>query len=202
MACRILKRVFNIKLALLQLCYICNHYVTTLDINKVFTFIKSESTLTDCKMRTVSHKLVCLITGQRNQTIKRLNLDYIKISSNKVTLLVSEALKTNRPSHHLSPIELEIFKDIKLCAVAHLKQFIKMAAPFKNNGRTQLLLNFVQPHEPVSTTTLSRCCVAAMKEFGINVNIFGSHSIRSASISKCKISGLAFKNLRRQQDGF
>ena len=32
-----------------------------------------------------------------------------------------------------------------------------------------------------------------MKESGINVNIFVSHSTRSASTSKCKISTLSFK---------
>ena len=40
-----------------------------------------------------------------------------------------------------------------------------------------------------------------MKESGINVNIFGPHSARSASTSKCKISGQDSKKLRSQQDG-
>ena len=40
-----------------------------------------------------------------------------------------------------------------------------------------------------------------MKESGINVNIFGPHSARSASTSKCKISGQASKKLLSQQDG-
>ena len=36
-----------------------------------------------------------------------------------------------------------------------------------------------------------------MKESGINVNIFGSHSTRSASISKCKMSGLSFEEIAK-----
>ena len=36
-----------------------------------------------------------------------------------------------------------------------------------------------------------------MKESGVNVNIFGSHSTRSASTSKCKISGLSFKEIAK-----
>ena len=63
---------------------------------------------------------MCLTTGQRDQTIKRLNLDYIKISSDKVVLFMPETLKTTRSGLHSSPIELMTFKDIKLCAVAHL----------------------------------------------------------------------------------
>ena len=161
---------------------------------------KSKPTLTNCDLKTLSHrlaKLLCVTTGQRDQTIKCLNLDYIKISSDKVVLFVPETLKTTRPGHHLPPIELKTFKDSKLCVIAHLKQYIKMTAPFRNTDTKQLLLSFVQPHKPISTTTLSRWCVTVMKQSGINVNIFGSHSTRSASASKCKISGLLFKEIAK-----
>ena len=93
-------------------------YVTTSGVTKVFTFIKSKQTLTYCELKTLSHRLatlLCLTTGQRDQTIKCLNLDYIKISSDKVVLLVPETLKTTRPGHHLPPTELKTFKDIELC---------------------------------------------------------------------------------------
>ena len=63
--------------------------------------------------------------------------------------------------------------------------------------KNQLLLIFVQPHKPISTSTLSRWCVTVMKESGVNVNIFGSHSTRSASTSKCKILGLSFKEIAK-----
>ena len=36
-----------------------------------------------------------------------------------------------------------------------------------------------------------------MKESGINVNIFGSHSTRSGSTSKREISGLSFKEIAK-----
>ena len=140
---------------------------------------------------------MCLTKGQRNQTIKCLNLDYIKISSDKVFLFVPETLKTTRPGHHLPPIELKTFKDSELCVVAHLKQYIKKTSPFKNTGTNQLLLSFVQPNKSISTTTASGWCVIVMKDSGINVNIFGSHSTRSASTSKCKISGLSFKEIAK-----
>ena len=87
--------------------------------------------------------LLCLTTGQRVQTIKCLNLDYIKISSDKVVLFVPETLKTTRSDHHLPPLELKTFKDSELCVVAHLKQYIKMTAIFRNTCTNQLLLTFV-----------------------------------------------------------
>ena len=96
LVCRFLKGVFNIRPALPR-------YVTTWDVTKVFTFIKSKPTLTNCFLKTLSHRLAILLflkTGQRDQTIKCLNLDYIKISSEKVVLFVPETLKTTRPGHH------------------------------------------------------------------------------------------------------
>ena len=144
---------------------------------------------------------MCLRTSQRDQTIECLNLDYKKISSDKVVFFVrktvmKESLITTRPGHHLPPRELKTFKDSELCAMA-LKQYIKMTEPFRNTGTEQLLLSSVQPHKPVSTTTLSRWCVTVMKESEKIVNIFGSYSARSASTSKCKISGLSFKEIAK-----
>ena len=46
------------------------------------------------------------MAGQRDQTIKCLYLNYIKIFSNKVVLFVPQTLKTNQPGHHLPPIEI------------------------------------------------------------------------------------------------
>ena len=40
-----------------------------------------------------------------------------------------------------------------------------------------------------------------MKESRINVNLFGSHSTRSASTSKCKMSGLSFKEIAKSAYG-
>ena len=168
LVCRLLKGIFNIRPA-------SPRYVTTWDVTKVFTFIKSKPALTNCDLKTLSHRLaiiLCLTTGQRDQTIKCLNLDYITISSDKVLLFMPETLKTTRPGHHLPPIELKTFKDSELCVVTHLKQYIKITVPFRNTNTNHFLLSFVQPHKPVSVTTLSRWCVTVMKESGINVNIF------------------------------
>ena len=151
-------------------------------------------------MKRLSHRLailLCLTAGQRDQTVKCLNLGYINIYSEKVVLFVPETLKTTRLGHQLPPIELKTFKDIELFVVDHVKQYIKTTAPFRNTGTNQVLLSFVQPHKPISTTTFSRWCVTVMRESGINVDIFGSHSTRSASTSKCNISELSFKEFAK-----
>ena len=56
-----------------------------------------------------------------------------------------ETLKTTMSGHQLPPIEQKTFKDIELCVVAHPKQYIKLAAPFRN----PLSLRFVQPYKAI-----------------------------------------------------
>ena len=82
-------------------------------------------------------------------------MDYIKISSDNVALLVPEALKTTKPVDHLQPIQLKTFKEIELYTVAHFKQFIKMTVPIINTGTNQLFVSLVKPHKAISTKTLS-----------------------------------------------
>ena len=123
-------------------------YVTPWDVTKVFTFIKSKPALTTCDLKTLSHRLailLCLTTDQRGHTIKCLDFDYIKISSDKIVLFVRQNLKTTGPGHHLSPMELKKFKDSGLCVVADLKQYFKMTEPCRHTGTNQLLMTLVQP---------------------------------------------------------
>ena len=135
--------------------------VTTWDVTNIFTFTKSKPTLTDCDLKTLSHRLaiiLCLTTAQKEQTIQWFDLDYVKISSDKVALFMRETLKTTRPGYHLPPIELKTFKDSKLCIVVYLKKYIKMTAHFRNSDTNQLSLSFLQPHKPIPTIILSKYC--------------------------------------------
>ena len=50
LVCRLLKGTFNIRLALPK-------YVPTLDVDNFFAFIQSKLTLTDCDLKTLSHRL-------------------------------------------------------------------------------------------------------------------------------------------------
>ena len=100
-----------------------------------------------------------------------------------------------QPDHHLPPLELKAYKDAELCVVSHLRQYNKLTENLRKGDYKQLLLSYVKPHKPVPTTTLSRWCVHIMKESGVNVDIFGSHSTRTASTSKCEAAGLPFKDM-------
>ena len=124
-------------------------YVATWDVTKVFNFIKSKPTLENCDLKALSHRLailLCLTMGQREQTIKCLNLDCIKISSDKVVLFRAWNFENHQARLSFTTYRT---KDSELCVVAHLKKYIKMIAPFTNTSKNQLLLSFIQAQKPI-----------------------------------------------------
>ena len=188
---RFLRGVLNIRPALPQ-------YVTTWNVSKGFQYLGKQQALVNCELKAVLHRLpilLCLTTGQRDQTIKFLNLECLKVFDDRAILFIPDKLKTTRPRHHLPPLEIKTYKDVELCVVSHLRQYIKLTENLRKGDDKQLLLSYVKPYKPISTTTLSRWCVSIMKESGINVDIFGSHSTRAASTSRCKAEGPSFKEI-------
>ena len=112
-------------------------------------------TLRQCR---IGSQYYCLTTGQRDQTIKFLNLECLKVFDDRAILFIPDKLKTTRPGHHLPPLELKAYKDVELCVVSHLRQYIKLTENLRKGDDKQLLLSYVKPHKPISTTTLSMVC--------------------------------------------
>ena len=83
----------------------------------MFNYIKCKPTLPSCDLKTVSHRLailICLTTGQRDQTIQCLNLNYVIILNEEVILFVPGKLKETRPGHHLPLIENHVYSSRQL----------------------------------------------------------------------------------------
>ena len=76
----------------------------------------------------------------------------------RAILFIPDKLKTVRPGHHLPPLELKAYKDVELCVVSHLRQYIKLTENLRKGDDKQLFLSYVKPHKPISTSTLSRWC--------------------------------------------
>ena len=65
--------------------------------------------------------LLCLATGQRDQTIKFLNLECFKAFDDRAILFIPDKLKTARPGHHLPSLELKAYRDVELLCCVLLK---------------------------------------------------------------------------------
>ena len=148
--------------------------------------------------KTLSYRLailLCLTTGQRDQTISYMNLDLMKFETDKVTIFVTELFKKTHPVHQLEPMTLMRYSDAKICALSHLEKYRKVTKSIRKSNKLQL--SFVKPHRPISTSTLSRWCVSRPQQTGVDITVFGSYSTCSASTSHCQCKGLSIKQISK-----
>ena len=130
--------------------------------------------------------LLCLTTTQRGQTIYSLDVNYIQSFDDKYRITVMQKLKSSEPGAHLELIVPQALKeDKKLCVFEHLKEYFGRSRDLRN-GHSQLLISYIKPNKAVSRSTISRWTKQVMKSAAIDVTMYTSHSIRSASTSSCE----------------
>ena len=106
--------IFKLKPALAR-------YVITFDTNKVLSYLDTIQTSLLTPVKELSHKLamlLCLLSGQRNQSISALDINFMHLSDTECMFHTPTPLKTTRPGHHLHPIHLKTYKNNRnLCPV-------------------------------------------------------------------------------------
>ena len=65
-------------------------------------------------------------------------------------------------------------------------------------GQSQLLINHVEPFNPVSIDTISRWVKQVLESAGIDINKYSAHSSRAASSSSCKAKGLNIAEIMKR----
>jgi hypothetical protein len=112
---------------------------------------KSLSPISELDLKTLTKKLtvlLCLLTGQRCQTITKLDINLMQELPGKFFFTIGEKLKTAKPGKHLEPIELQSYTpDENLCAVSHLKLYLSKTREIRDN-KSQLLISYIKPHKP------------------------------------------------------
>jgi len=95
--------------------------------------------------------LLCLLTGQRRQTLSKQDITLMqKLTGKHVFTTGKNLLKTTKPGKHLEPIELTAFEpDINLCVVTHLNQYLAKTENLRG-PTSQLLISYIKPHKAVS----------------------------------------------------
>ena len=99
--------------------------------------------------------------------------------------------KTWRRGKSPHPLKVYSFEeDTQLCVVATLEEYLKRTKNWWEKDKSQLLLSFVKPHNPVTTLTISAWIKNVLRVAGIDTKSFKVHSTRSASTSKAGLAGL------------
>ena len=166
-------------------------YSTTWDVASVLDYLKAME-LKTLGLKELTMKLallLCLLTGQRLQTLSLIKLSGVDFQPSNCTIYVQDVLKTTAPSRHIQPIVLDKYDTGNLCVVKHLEHYIALTRPLRGNC-DQLLISYQRPHKPVSTDTLSRWIKHILHSAGVDTKVFGAHSTRGAATSAAAKQGL------------
>ena len=137
--------------------------------------------------------LMALTCPERSSILASLNIKYLKY--------FPEGLKFQhtifrKRSHNgkLGESVFPKFADTLLCPVACLSTYLDRTKKWRKDKtdimQQNLFLSFKKPHKPVTSATLSRWLKEVIRQSGIK-DIFGGHSVRSASTSTAKKAGLS-----------
>ena len=72
-----------------------------------------------------------------------------------------------------------------------MEEYLTRTKVWWGKDKSQLLLSFVKPHNPVVSLTISGWIKNVLKEADIDTKIFKGHSTPSASILKAGLAGLS-----------
>lgn len=120
-----LKGVFELKPSLPR-------YSSIWDVSVVLQHLRSLGPPTQLHLKSLTKTtmLLCLLTGQRCQTLTKLVIALMQELPGKIVFTIGEKLKTTRPGKHLALIELLADpRDESICVVSHLKQYIARTQP-------------------------------------------------------------------------
>ena len=140
--------------------------------------------------------LLALLSGQRLQTLKALDINNLQITSDKVSFQIGEKLKQTRPNFHLGGFELASYKDEKLCIVHLMREYLRRTKSSRTSP--QLLLCYVKPFGAASRSTIARWFKTMLNKAGVNMQAFTPHSVRSASTSKAFAANVPLETLLKQ----
>ena len=159
----------------------------------LLNYLKTLSPVKELKFKDLSRKsvaLLWLLSGQRGQSMKCIDIRNIKITKNRLQIHYGDLLKTTRPGFQQEPINLKAYApDRRICIVTVLNEYLRKRQALAPKICTQLFISIQKPFNPVTTNTISRWVKELMHDAGINTDMFTPHSIRSASTSAAKRTG-------------
>ena len=146
----------------------------------------------------LTQKLVMLMTlisgGQRAQIIHSIRVSDIKILDNKVVIPIMSLIKQTKPTKDMAPLCFQIYnKEPKLCVVTHLTEYLKRTKSYRDTDK--LFLTYIKAYRAASKDTISRWFKSIIKESGISIHSYISHSSRAAVSSYAKTRGASLSTI-------
>ena len=139
---RMLKGIFKLRPSLPR-------HTVTFDTNVVLKYISGLPPNGHLDLEFLTLKLttlLCILSGQRCQTIGELFLKNMHSTPNKWIFYISSVLKTSRPSFHQQPLEFLSYPlDPRLCPVKCLELYVQRTSLIRENNSpedSKLILSY------------------------------------------------------------
>ena len=140
--------------------------------------------------------LLCLLSGQRDQTVKPLNIKDMLLEKDKCTFFIKRPMETTKAGFHQSPIVFSEYpSNRKICIVTTITHCLEITKGLRTTD--QLIVSYKKPHKAVTISTISSWCKVILWKAGIDIEKYSWHSKRSVSTSKEKIKGLSLSEINK-----
>lgn len=147
----------------------------------------------DLSLDELSKKLVtllALVTGHRMQTLSLIDIRNIMINDDKFEIKIPENIKTSKLGKVQPNLVIPFFvKNLSICPASALSSYLKKTKILRNE-ENKLFIAIKKPHKAVGSQTLSRWIKSFLCDSGLDTSKFGAYSIRHASTSAVKRSGI------------
>lgn len=192
---RFLKGVFKIRPNLPK-------YQNCWDPNIVLSHISNQFPNESLTLDVMTKKLVTLLalsTGQRVQTLSLIKLCNITITETSIDIIIDEIIKTSAPNKPNPRLKIPFFQDKPcICPARALSVYISMTKDLRNEPSTdRLILTTKRPIHNASSQSLSRWIKSVLKDSGVDVSVYTSHSTRHASTSAARRAGVSVDVIKR-----
>lgn len=189
---RFLKGVYRLRPPLAR-------YTETWKPSIVLNFLSSWPDNNELSLEKLTKKLAILIalaSGQRVQTLSKINLTNVHITNSKVIINITDIIKTSVTTKVQPSIHLPFFTDTKVCPCNALQTYIEKTSDIRNN-ETYLWLTIKKPHKRANSQTLSRWMKEIMQESGIDITKYSAHSTRHSATSTASKAGVHIDVIRK-----
>ena len=177
-------------------------YDTSLVINYILTLPDNSGLLLEMLTKKLT-TLLCLLSGQRSQSILYLFPDHMVMDSDWASFYIPKLLKTTAPTFHQDPLKfVALPPNRRVCIIDCLKSYIHRTEGIRENiqlegEKLSLILSYAYPHRPVQSATLARYVKDFLGMAGIDLKVFTAHSTRAASSSKANNLGMSLKDISK-----
>ena len=118
------------------------------------------------------------------------------LEKGRYKFLIQRAMKTTKPDFHQYPIAISEYpSNWKIRIVNTIIHYLEITKNLRFTG--QLIISYKKPQKAVTTNTISKWRKVTLGKAGIDIEKYSSHSTRSASTSKAKITGLLLSEINK-----